>query len=210
MKLVCISDTHRMYKRINVPKGDVFIHAGDIEIYNCLSELRDFNKWLDSLPHKHKIVIAGNHDRLLDIHSKKCIRGIFTNAIYLENSGCTIDGIKFWGSPITPAFLNWFFMAARGKEIQNKYWSKIPRNTDVLITHGPPYGIMDEVIGPEKHAGCSDLLWTIEQLKPKVHIFGHIHSRHGVVKKKDTTFINASVVNEEYRITYKPIEIKIK
>ena len=63
MKLVCISDTHRMYKRINVPKGDVFIHAGDIEIYNCLSELRDFNKWLDSLPHKHKIVIAGNHDR---------------------------------------------------------------------------------------------------------------------------------------------------
>ena len=210
MKCCCISDTHCNYKQLVIPDGDVLIHAGDIDAYQYSSELKDFNKWLGRLPHKYKIVIAGNHDGYISITNRDKVRKYLDNAIYLENSGCEIDGINFWGSPITPAFLSWFFMATRGEEIQNKYWSKISRNTDVLITHGPPYGIRDKVLFPkEESVGCSDLLWTVKQLKPKIHIFGHIHSGYGITKTKDTVFINASVMDEEYDIVNEPIEVTI-
>lgn len=211
VKIICIADTHGLHRQLQVPDGDVLIHAGDIQSYGYANEVEDFNAWLGELPHRHKIVIAGNHDRTLyEAGYEKVAKKYITNATYLENSGCTIEGINFWGSPITPTFNNWYFMAERDEEIQNKYWSKITRNTDVLIVHGPPYGIRDEAVTLNTgHVGCSDLLWTVKQLKPRFCIFGHIHSAHGITKTKDTIFVNASVLDEEYKITYKPTEIKL-
>lgn len=211
MKIIAISDTHGSHRQLKVPNGDVLIHAGDVLANNYPNEIIDFNNWLSTLPHKHKIVIAGNHDEFMYNTGVKTIRNTYlTNCIYLENSSCIIDGIKFYGSPITPTFMDWFFMAERGKEIQNKYWSNIDRDTDVLVTHGPPMGIMDKVITHvEKTVGCADLLWTVKQLKPKVHIFGHIHAGHGIIKQDNIIFANASVMNEEYEIEYMPLEINI-
>jgi len=207
MKIVCIADTHSDYKNLKVPDGDILIHAGDIDAYKFSSALRDFNKWLGSLSHKHKIVIAGNHDGYLDNVTVIEIKEILTNAIYLENSKCKIEGINFWGSPITPTFGEWFFMAERGKNI-NEHWKKIPKNTDILITHGPPYGILDVAPFPKPTSvGCSDLLGKVKEIKPKYHIFGHIHDAYGIYEQNDITFINASVMNEDYDIVNKPIVI---
>lgn len=210
IKTILISDTHGLHRQLKVPDGDILIHAGDIQSYGYPHEVEDFNNWLGELPHAHKIVIGGNHDQTLyEAGYEKVAKKYITNAIYLENSGCTIEGIKFYGSPITPKFMNWFFMAERGIEIQNKYWSKIDRDTDILITHGPPMGILDKVIDTNKALGCTDLLWTVKQLKPKIHIFGHIHSSHGTVIQDNIKFINASVMDEEYQIAYTSIEVEI-
>ena len=204
MKIVAVSDTHMLYELIKVPKGDVFIHAGDIDLYTVEDAFR-FNKWLGTLPHKHKIVIGGNHDKWLATNSRSFISKILDNATYLENSGITINGIKFWGSPITPTFKNWYFMAKRGVEIR-LYWEEIPMNTDVLITHGPPLGILDEAppMYSSHHAGCGDLLNRVKIVKPTLHIFGHIHYSRGTKTEGKTKFINVSCSNEAYELYYKP------
>lgn len=200
-----------MHRQLKIPDGDMLIHSGDIQSYGYEHEVKDFNDWLGELPHQYKIVIAGNHDEFIyNTGYEKISKKYITNAIYLENSSCIIENIKFYGSPISPAFNNWFFMAERGKEIQDKYWSKIERDTDFLVTHGPPYGIMDEAVSLNTgHVGCNDLLWTVKQLKPQFHIFGHIHSGNGIIKKDNITFVNASVVDEDYKIAYEPKEIQI-
>lgn len=209
MKLVCISDTHREYAKVKVPDGDVFIHAGDIDIWGYANEIEVFNDWLGTLPHKHKIVIAGNHDKLLQTYHKENIQKAITNAVYLENDTCTIEDTVFWGSPVTPRFGDWFFMHERGADIQT-VWDMIPDNTDVIITHGPPYGIRDEVSFPTcEKVGCSNLLKTVQRIKPKTHIFGHIHAGHGVTKHNGTIYANASVMDEEYKVVYAPLEIII-
>jgi len=210
MKLICIADTHCNYKNLEVPEGDILIHAGDIDAYQYSSELKDFNKWLGKLPHKYKIVIGGNHDKYLFETDTNKIRSYLTNAIYLENSGCEIEKIKFWGSPVTPRFGRWFFMAERGADI-NEYWKMIPKDTDILITHGPPYNILDAVAFSygNHHVGCSELLNIIKKIKPKFHIFGHIHSSSGIYKEDNTTFVNASILDEDYQVAYEPITIEI-
>ena len=211
MNICVISDSHDAYKDLEIPECDVLIHAGDINAYAYSSELKDFNRWLGTLPHKHKIVIAGNHDKYLYKNDINKVRQYLNNAIYLENSGCEIDGIKFWGSPITPTFNNWFFMAERGADI-NEYWKQIPKDTDVLITHGPPYKILDYVAFSytNHHVGCNDLLRRVKEIKPKFHVFGHIHGSYGIHKENDITFVNASVMDEDYTIVNKPITIDIQ
>lgn len=210
MKIVCIADTHTYYDKVKVPAGDVLIHAGDIDLYNNLDAIR-FNKWIAGLPHEHKIVIGGNHDSFLANIGKVMCANYLSDVDYLENSGITIDGIKFWGSPITPRFLDWFFMADRGPEIK-KYWDLIPMDTDVLITHGPPMGVLDWVPRTygEHHIGCADLRDRILQVKPKLHIFGHIHYSYGAHKTADTEYINASCADEEYNMANKPVVRNIK
>ena len=215
MRLVAVADTHGSYKELFVPNGDVLIIAGDLTAqHNSVKQLCAFNAWLGKQPHTYKIVIAGNHDGILETYPGFSAR-ILTNCIYLENSGCIIDGIRFWGSPITPTYLTWYFMADRGKKIQ-KYWNQIPETTDILITHGPPFSILDSVpltmssykLG-EKHLGCVDLLERIKKIKPKVHIFGHIHHSYGQTMKDGILFVNASVMNEQYEGVNKPIVIDI-
>jgi len=194
-----ISDTHGLHDRIPVlPKGDVLVCAGD-----CMNggfdpqELSSFNRWLGEQPFESRIVIGGNHDRLFQ-NSPKQARALLTNAIYLENSGVRINGVSFWGSPYTPEFLNWAFMYPRGT-VARKYWDLIPENLDVLITHGPPYGILDQVDPDGEHLGCEELLRAVEEKKPKAHIFGHIHGGAGTFDNGVTRFVNAAYLNERYK-----------
>mgnify|MGYP006293485631 FL=1 len=202
MKLIVISDTHGQHRSLEIPDGDVLIHAGDLTRHGTLGDVRDFNNFLGTLPHPHKIVIAGNHDFCFEKDRKAC-EEILTNCIYLQDQEVVIDGVKFYGSPWQPWFYDWAFNLQRGPEIRAK-WELIPEDTDVLITHGPPHGIGD-LTAQGDHAGCQDLLEVIEEIKPKLHIFGHIHEGYGITSSGNTTFINASSLNHQYQSTQQPV-----
>ena len=206
MKLVFLSDTHCKHNEIKVPNGDCFIFCGDMSYKGDLSEIKSFSLFLQSLPHKHKIVVAGNHDFSFEDERKnqaeKLIRS--SGAKYLNDSGIQIDEMKFWGSPIQPYFYDWAFNRERGKEIK-KHWDLIPIDTDILITHGPPKGILDKTRRDEE-AGCEELLKKVLEIKPKIHAFGHIHEGYGTFQKNKTTYINASNLNFRYQYTNPPIE----
>nr|CAI5821655.1 unnamed protein product [Callosobruchus analis]CAI5832278.1 unnamed protein product [Callosobruchus analis] len=186
-----MSDTHSLIRNImfDIPDGDVFIHAGDFTKCGQKEEVIQFDKWLDSLPHKHKIVIAGNHelsfDQKFSEYFKKLmtareavntqnIRQYLTNCTYLEDSGIELYGIKIYGSPWQPEYNNWAFNLKRGAECLSK-WNKIPDDTEILITHTPPLGHGDLACSGVR-AGCVELLNTVQKrVKPKYHVFGHIH-----------------------------------
>jgi Icc-related predicted phosphoesterase len=193
MKIICISDTHNLHKELKIPDGDVLIHAGDMTCVGGIDEMKEFNQWLGTLPHRYKIVIAGNHDLYLE--SVPSMANVFiTNAIYLNDSGIEIEGLKIWGSPISPNYQDWAFNRERGEAIR-KHWEMIPQDTDILITHCPPFGILD-FNDKGKHEGCQDLLEIVQQkIKPRLHVFGHLHDAHGLDKIGETIFVNASIVN---------------
>lgn len=195
MKIVCISDTHGKHHQLEVPDGDLLIHAGDLSPRGRPKEIRRFNNWLATLPHRHKVVIAGNHDFLFEDDPEQA-EALLTNAIYLNDSGVTIEGIRIWGSPITPWFFDWAFNRARGNEIR-KHWELIPENTDILITHGPPKGILDQTSRGEE-VGCEALSEALAYVCPKYHVFGHIHEAHGEANINGTHYINASMLNLKY------------
>jgi Icc-related predicted phosphoesterase len=198
MRIVVVSDTHGLHNGIeDLPAGDVLVHAGDF--MNSGYDPKDvlsFNRWLGEQPFKHRVVCAGNHDRYFQ-NSPHEARFFLTNATYLENTGVTIDNVTFWGSPYTPEFLNWAFMYTRGSGA--KYWDQIPDGLDVLITHGPPFGILDQVTPDGEHLGCAELLESVEQKRPRVHLFGHIHGGAGIFESDVTRFVNAAYLNEQYK-----------
>lgn len=202
MIIIAISDTHGMNQSLQIPNGDILIHAGDLCNHGTLEEVIDFNNFLSTLPHPHKIVIAGNHDFCFEKDRKAC-EEILTNCIYLQDQAVTIDGVKFYGSPWQPWFYDWAFNLERGPEIRAK-WELIPADTDVLITHGPPFGIGDLTARGDQ-AGCQDLLEVVEKIKPEVHIFGHIHEGYGTTTKGKTTFINASICDQLYQPVNPPV-----
>lgn len=201
MKLVLISDTHEQHDKLGkLPDGDVLIHAGDYTYTGKHFAKQQFFTWLHNQPHKHKIHIAGNHD----FGEPK--EGIsMEGAHYLYDSGVEIDGVKFWGSPWTPRFGQWAFMYPPA---ENR-WGMIPDGTDVLITHGPAEGILDRPFGNRDSAGCRHLTERVYAIKPKVHVFGHIHGSHGYCPENGTEFFNASVVNEDYAGVNKPWEVEL-
>ena len=204
MKIVCISDTHSMHDEIKLPPGDMLIIAGDICNHGLEHEVIFFNQWIKSIDYKYKIVIAGNHDWYFQKRKVKRDEFDFT---YLQDESIIIEGIKIYGSPWQPEFYNWAFNLPRGELIKAK-WDMIPRNTDILITHGPPLNYGDLTLYG-KNVGCADLLNAVNRIKPKYHIFGHIHPAYGIYKNDDTTFINASVCNEQYEPINKPVVINI-
>ena len=195
MKIVCISDTHNRHRDISVPDGDLLIIAGDISSRGTDHEVKEFNYWLGSMPHKHKIMCCGNHDFGFETHPA-LFRSLITNAIYLENESCSFGGFKIWGSPVTPWFFDWAFNVHRGSRIAN-VWDRIPVDTDIVITHGPPVGVLDTTISGD-HVGCFDLSLAIERVKPKLHVFGHIHESAGRISLNGTTYINAAQLDHKY------------
>ena len=206
MKIVLISDTHGNHNFI-IPEGDILIHAGDVSLRGTKKEIDCFIDWFQKQPHKHKIFIAGNHDFYFEEALKNNIKINDTNLNYLNDSGCEIEGIKFWGSPIQPTFFNWAFNRERGEEIK-KYWDLIPNDTDVLITHGPPHKILDLTKNGE-YVGCEELKKKVLEIKPKLHVFGHIHEAYGKTVRNKTTFVNASLLDDKYRNVNAPIVIDI-
>jgi Icc-related predicted phosphoesterase len=208
VKFVVISDTHGQHNAFSLPEGDVIIHAGDVSNIGKPIEIIQFLNWFESLNYQHKIFIAGNHDFFFENASASDIEAIIPPSVYYLNDSCkVIDNIKIWGSPITPWFHNWAFNRQRGKEI-DLHWDKIPSDTDILVTHGPADTILDKTTRGI-HTGCTGLLEKIRDIKPKYHICGHIHEAFGVYETSDTTFINASLLDENYRVKNKPVIFEI-
>lgn len=208
MRLVCISDTHNMHLKwpISIPDGDVLIHAGDATMQGQLPEVRAFSEWFGDLPHKRKVFVPGNHDWGFQMDRKRA-RTALPECDHLEDCGVVIDGVTFWGSPWQPWFMHWAFNLPRGADLR-KHWDLIPQATDVLITHSPPLGIGDWVDRGE-NVGCEDLLEAVQRVKPKLHIFGHIHAGYGIYERGGTKFVNASLCDEQYRPLNAPIVIDL-
>lgn len=199
MRVVCLSDTHGKHRLLkSLPHADCIIHAGDVSKDGSERSCLDFLSWFSKLDYKYKVFIAGNHDFYFERESPKYLAKMLpSNLIYLNDTGATIEGINIWGSPVTPTFFDWAFNRARGSAI-NKHWKLIPNNTDVLVSHGPPSGIMDNVAG--FHVGCTDLLKKVKLIKPKLHLFGHIHNQVGQELKDQSLFVNASILNDNYEV----------
>lgn len=211
MRIVCISDTHGMHAGLTVPDGDILIHAGDLTGRGTVPEVRNFNAWLGALPHRHKIVIAGNHDWVFE-RTPDVAREAMTNAIYLQDSGVQIDGLRIWGSPVQPTFYNWAFNRDRGTGIA-RHWDMIPDNTQLLITHGPPAGVCDNVDG--LGVGCADLYRRASELSSlRAIVCGHVHEGYGMesLSKKSSVpvVVNASICDARYRPINTPIVIEVE
>ncbi len=203
VRIVCISDTHTLQRQVTVPDGDVLIHAGDICNHGTRGEVKQFISWLGELPHRHKVFIAGNHDWPFDKHGRHAHHWV-KHGTYLQDTAITIEGLKFYGSPWQPEFCNWAFNLPRGKRLEF-VWSSIPDDTDVLITHTPPRGILDS----EERFGCEALAERLKDLNLKLHVFGHVHASHGLEVRGATTFVNASICDPDYEPVQPPIIVDL-
>lgn len=203
MKILALSDTHSQHSRLKLPPADMILHAGDISKRGEEHEVLGFLDWFKNLDYRYRIFIAGNHDFYFERTPPKKIKEIIPdNVIYLCDSGVTIEGINIWGSPVTPAFFDWAFNRDRGEAI-TKHWNLIPQGTDILLTHGPVAGILDTTVRGGR-VGCADLLKKVQELKPKYCIGGHIHEAYGKLESGGTTYVNASVLDERYRLKNEP------
>ncbi|XP_017478923.1 PREDICTED: metallophosphoesterase domain-containing protein 1 [Rhagoletis zephyria] len=237
VRVVCMSDTHSLtsYLKFDIPNGDIFIHAGDFTKCGRLQEVIEFNNWIATLPHKHKLVIAGNHElsfdknftefldgshnsrtkhtgrlslenmpmlgnRREDIESAlqaKNIQEVLSHCTYLEDQLINVMGIRIYGTPWQPEFCKWAFNLPRGEACLTK-WNLIPDNVDILVTHTPPVGHGD-LCCSGIHAGCVELLNTVQKrVKPKYHVFGHIHEGYGITSDGNTIYVNASTCDINY------------
>lgn len=215
MKIVFISDTHGLHGQMSnaIPDGDVLVHCGDVSNVGRHDQILDFITWFCSHPHRHKIFIAGNHDFGLEVkHAivENALAELPENVHYLEDSGVEIEGVKFWGMPWTPRFYNWAFMTWTREEAAEKA-AMIPEDTEVLISHGPPFGILDTVDRGGYQVGCYQLAERIQELPNlKVHAFGHIHEEYGsaITSGIDAVYINASTCNLQYNPANPPIVVE--
>jgi Icc-related predicted phosphoesterase len=214
-KVVCISDTHNFHEQIAVPDGDVLIHSGDATAKGTDIEVIGFLDWFSRLPHERKVFVAGNHDWMFEVDSRHARLWLADSKItYLQDSAVEIDGLKIYGSPWQPRFFDWAFNLNRGYELAEK-WAMIPDDIDILITHGPPYGILDLVPrkGWDENTGCEELRKRVERIaafgRLKLHVFGHIHCGYGVHEEFGVKFVNASTCDEQYNPTQPPIVIDL-
>ena len=221
LRITVLSDTHTKHDELSwdpsdLPGGDLLIHAGDIMNSGYKQpEITDFLTWFDSLNQYHAAVfIAGNHDRFFEYNPEE-VKEILANAwsTYLQDNTMIYinkeqtQGCKIYGSPWQPEFYSWAFNLPRGGEDLMQVWNQIPKDTDILITHGPPQDHLD-VSGPpynQPHLGCELLREKVDEHPPKIHVFGHIHGGYGYKFYNGTHFFNASVLNERYEYVNKPV-----
>lgn len=191
-----------------MPPGDILVHAGDATGRGKPQEVIKFLDWFEAQSYRYKIFIAGNHDFLFeqDPYLAQALTSQ-RNMIYLLDDAIELEGVNFYGSPWQPEFCNWAFNLPRGEALRRK-WAKIPENTNVLITHGPPMGILDKVAAGE-HVGCEDLLYTVAGINPWLHVFGHIHESYGVYLKGRTIFVNAANCDLKYNPINPPVVIEL-
>jgi Icc-related predicted phosphoesterase len=186
--ITVIGDTHGCHQELKLESADMLIHTGDVTAYGTEPELYDFLVWLIQQPFKHKVFVAGNHDICLDTPIPPFISELPPNVYYLNNQSITIEGLNLYGSPVSPFQAGMAFNRHRGEEI-SKEWQLVPSNTDILITHTPPAGILDN------GTGCEELRKTVERITPQLHLFGHVHEGYGRIKRYSTLFVNAALTN---------------
>lgn len=211
MRLLLLSDTHTLHRALDpLPDADIVLHAGDVSGYGTLPEIADFLAWFSALPHRHKIFIAGNHDFGFEREAAAAEALVPAGVTYLRDSAIEIAGLTIWGSPWQPWFLDWAFNLDRGPELAEK-WARIPEDVNVLVTHGPPQGILDLTVGrPPEHAGCADLRARLSRLpRLRLHLFGHIHEGYGQATMGNCTFVNASICDLQYRPRNLPVVLEV-
>ncbi len=190
MRIVAVADTHTFEGDLGaVPEGDVFVHAGDMLRGGTLEELRGVASWIRGLPHRHKVIVAGNHDWCFSRQRSEAL-ALLGDAHYLEDSGHRIEGVDFWGSPWQPAYNDWAYNLPRGDALARK-WALIPDTTDVLITHSPPAGVGDRGPVHGRH-GCHDLRQRVDAIEPALHMFGHIHQDGGAWQGPRVCYANVT------------------
>lgn len=232
MKVAVFSDTHGKHKKVSLPECDIAIFAGDATSVGHKHEVESFLNWYTKQTQcKHKVFIAGNHDKSFDskfFHSfedhdlfeenhDKGKPGWLLDMLdkhntihYLENSSVILEGIKIWGSPITPSFYRqyWAFNADRNEEIQ-AYWDMIPTDANIIVTHGPVHGKLDYIPERSEYVGCVDLKAKIEEISPMMFVCGHIHSGRGVYNTDKTLYVNASILDNSYEKQGDPMVFNI-
>lgn len=206
MKVVALSDFHLLFRHITVPDGDLLLIAGDMTSKGRFQEIVAFNDWLAQQPHRHKVVVPGNHDFLYETEPALA-RELTKNCHLLIDQEVTIEGIKIWGSPYTPYFGGWAFNLFEN-ELKTQ-WDQIPEGLDILVTHGPPYGYLDFAEYSQEHVGCKHLLSALDRAKPKYHVFGHIHEGHGAAMHNEVKLLNVSICNLDYRPVHNPIVFNV-
>jgi Icc-related predicted phosphoesterase len=164
---------------------------------------KDFNDWLGELPHRYKIIVPGNHDAFLEASRN---RAIITNATVLVNSGVEIERLKIWGSPVN---LDGVAFRMSDPADRKHHWARIPKGIDILITHGPPLGILDVEYGTQVHAGDPELLKAVIRVKPRLHMFGHIHGGYGTTTTEHTKFVNAALYGKLADLDKPPILLEL-
>jgi Icc-related predicted phosphoesterase len=210
MKIVAISDTHGQHRDLNISGGDVLIHCGDFVRKNNANEVEDFISWFSKQAFSHKILISGNHDRYVERNHPEFMKLIKKYSItYLENTEVTINGLKFYGSPFTKYFGIAGSFMYKDDDYGSLIWSRIPSDTDILITHGPPYGMGDLSSNETSNSGCKLLAEKIRTLKLTYHFFGHIHEGYGIYSSLKTIFVNSSITNCAEALINEPVEINL-
>ncbi len=199
LRLVILSDTHG-HRDFEVPPGDVLIHAGDGCRAGELDDAREWAAFMAAQPHSRKLAIAGNHDRCFETGTEAAALMRAAGVEFMGDSGVDLEGLPVWGSPWQPWFFDWAFNLQRGPELAEK-WALIPSNTDLLITHGPAQGVLD-CTSDGQAVGCEALRDALRsRLRPRVHIFGHIHEGYGTLARDGLLSINASICTLSYQPT---------
>lgn len=202
-----LSDTHELHRSIDVPDGDILIHCGDWSMFGRnQSALDDFADWIAALPHRYKVLCPGNHEYYLE-HSPSR-RNEIPGVTVLINEGITIEGLRLWVTPATTS-KGAAFGVASAQEREHLYRA-IPDGIDVLITHGPPYGILDGDQAGSFHAGCRELHSAVERIRPKLHVFGHVHGAHGIVTTPTTTYVNACLMSIDNGLDFEPVALRMQ
>jgi predicted phosphohydrolase len=204
--IVLLSDTHELHREVNVPPGDLLIHAGDFTMFSKNpSAISDFNDWLGELPHPSKIVIPGNHEFFLEQDVSR--RRLLTNANVLVDEEIAVGGLRIWGSPVTPLYGGAFGRSSARD--RRSAFSLIAPGVDILVTHGPPLGVLDQVPGTESRAGCAELAEAVRRVRPKLHVFGHIHGAHGITERDGITSANAALMGLDGDLEAAPIILRM-
>ena len=219
MKAVVLSDNHTNYD-FETPEGDILIHCGDFTFHGNPKEMEKFKNYLKEQPHEHKLFVWGNHELIeKDEPYWRQYLEYESGAKCIHNKEFEIDGLKFFGSSVTPVFGRWAFM--KDDDGRKRHWENAPDNVDVVISHGPPFGLLDTVKGLEiepgkpEHLGCIHLRKYVEKVQPKLVAHGHIHDSYGQMTLKtwdsndDIICVNASLLNEQYEMVNKPVIVEI-
>lgn len=226
IRVVVISDTHMKHDQLTMPAGDILVHCGDFTNGGTLAEMAQFSVWLGEQDYQHKIVIGGNHDKMLERDpraARACLGDGFNGVVYLEDSGVSLMGLNFYGSPWAPAFgSGWAFQLTSQAHANDKWGRAVDymastgaRGIDVLVTHGPPRGILDATeddilvdgLRQKERVGCPELRRLVQTYPPQLHLFGHIHESPGIQVHGGTCFVNAANCDLGYKLQQQPLVV---
>lgn len=215
MRLVAISDVHEKWHNLKIPPCDILISAGDYSFHGYPNVVKHFHEWLNKQEAKHIISVQGNHEQWVEKNfedAKRIALQACPAVHFMEEGLVEIEELKIWCSSMTPWFHDWAYNRHRGQEIK-KHWDLIPSDTNILVTHGPPEGILDAIYNangiPKGRVGCYDLRDAVKRIKPDVHIFGHIHSDYGEHHEDGTSFYNVAICDDMYLPSHPVTQIVI-